>query len=505
MSYAAYRQDRAYHETVLQNEVALASSRLQDRLNVADAVGHLLADFLQDTDALHDPLTDLPTPPGVLSWSFLPFIADGELEEHEAQMARVVPGYRVFAFEEGARVPPPPMAQHLPAAAVHSFDDEIGVALGWDAMSQPEVREALATPAPDGGEHDFGATAPFELSSFPGRRLGMILEGVTDPEGSLTGISAVLFEWEVAGLLGPGAHSLAGHSWAVYPASEPLPADQVAATGSVIVDGEEFRVSIVGHGLGGAPAAGRVLAAMVALGFVASFATHEAVERRRRDAALAAAADAAAAKDRFFAMVGHSLRTPLTAIHGFLGLIREDGNDASDHLEAVLDQTEELSLLVDDLLLVGRLDQDSLYIRPEAVDLRAETERAIRFFDTGGKQVSVEGEATAWADPLRVRQIIRNLYLNALRHGGNAVTIRLSMHVDEAQWCISDDGSPIEGDPEDLFEPYATFNPRGLSPEPIGLGLTVSRRLALLQHGRLVYGQCGEHAKGFVLTLPAKR
>jgi signal transduction histidine kinase len=115
----------------------------------------------------------------------------------------------------------------------------------------------------------------------------------------------------------------------------------------------------------------------------------------------------------------------------------------------------------------------------------------------------VGGRGKVWADPSRTRQIIRNLITNAVRYGGDRVTVEAVEGDQRTVLTVTDDGPGV--DPaqwESIFEPYQRAHEAPTQPASIGLGLTVSRQLARLMDGDLVYG-FGERGSVFTLTLPA--
>lgn len=219
-----------------------------------------------------------------------------------------------------------------------------------------------------------------------------------------------------------------------------------------------------------------------------------------------------ALKDGFVAAVSHELRTPLTSVLGFAeeldiqwsNLVEEDRRNL---LGAVVDQARELSMLIEDLLVAARIDRDSLHILQEPVSVSALIGKLTSSFDkTLNTRIEWEsGSAVAMADSLRVRQIVRNLVMNAVRHGGPQ--IRISAIANEARVTIhvADNGDPIpEEERELIFESfYASQRVQGLAPS-VGLGLSISRRLAEMMGGELTY----RYHNGwgiFSLTLPEAR
>jgi signal transduction histidine kinase len=210
-------------------------------------------------------------------------------------------------------------------------------------------------------------------------------------------------------------------------------------------------------------------------------------------------------KDRFVASVSHELRTPLTAVVGFGAELQArwhafSPQEARDLVDLIVEQAEDVSNMVEDLLVVGRADIGKLSLQPEVLDVRRQVEMASARSSMG--QVRIEGNGEASADPLRVRQIVRNLLTNAARYGGPRVRVRI---VTESAFCqveVRDDG---EGVPEEavarIFEPFESAHLVPTQPGSVGLGLWVARRLADLMGGGLQHRR--EHGETvFSLTLP---
>jgi signal transduction histidine kinase len=119
-----------------------------------------------------------------------------------------------------------------------------------------------------------------------------------------------------------------------------------------------------------------------------------------------------------------------------------------------------------------------------------------------GKTLDVRGHASCHADPLRVRQIVRNLLSNAVRYGGTTITVHLDSSDGRGRVVVADDGDGIPADAVDsIFETYTRAHSSAVRPGSVGIGLAVSRRLARLMGGDVVYEPGPPTA--FVLTLPA--
>lgn len=218
-------------------------------------------------------------------------------------------------------------------------------------------------------------------------------------------------------------------------------------------------------------------------------------------------------KDRLLASVSHEIRTPLTAIVGLSEEIissrRSLGEEELCELNGIIAvQSRELAELVEDLLVASRADFGNLSIRPELVDLGSQAERVLRGVREShrtDKQISLSsGEATAWADPLRVRQILRNLVTNAIKYGGERIVLSVGQRGDQTRLLVADDGPGIPSDEAELiFERYYRSAGSPTQPGSVGIGLAVSRQLAELMGGSLDYVMQGRSQHHFELTLPA--
>lgn len=202
-----------------------------------------------------------------------------------------------------------------------------------------------------------------------------------------------------------------------------------------------------------------------------------------------------ASKDQFIASVSHELRTPLTAILGFAEILRgpQAGLSTEERVElvqSIATQTRDVTNIVEDLLVAARADDNSLVVTRVPVDLRAQAAQVLETIDISGAQdIELSGDRTrGWGDPARVRQILRNLISNAFRYGGDEVEVKT--HRDGSwSWVeVIDDGDGVPTGERDLiFEPYRRAQDTVGLTASIGLGLTVSRKLADLMGGTLTY------------------
>jgi signal transduction histidine kinase len=214
-----------------------------------------------------------------------------------------------------------------------------------------------------------------------------------------------------------------------------------------------------------------------------------------------------ASKDQFIAAVSHELRTPLASVLGFSELIQEQMDPAhplAPMVTEVADESAEMAAIIDDLLIAARTSLESVSTEARDVNLAAEASAVI---DTMRSRLSKRptarlDHAVAHADPIRVRQIIRNLLTNADRYGGTSVEVATRISGSSALLVVRDSGPPLPEDRrEAIFEPYESSGPVRGQPAAIGLGLSVSRALAELMGGSISYSHDGTWS-AFELRLP---
>ena len=212
-------------------------------------------------------------------------------------------------------------------------------------------------------------------------------------------------------------------------------------------------------------------------------------KQRRRE--IVALETANREKDDFVAGVSHELRTPITGVLGFLELLASSDPSASDRDEMVRIAAREaldLTNLVDDLLVIAKADAGGLAPAAGPVALGDQATQVLEGLDIVNV-VGVEDDGTlAVGDAQRVRQIVRNLVTNALRYGGDQIDVRVRADGDAAILEIVDDGLGVaETDVHRIFQPYQRAHDAPGVPGSMGLGLTVSCRLANAMGGRLRY------------------
>lgn len=224
-------------------------------------------------------------------------------------------------------------------------------------------------------------------------------------------------------------------------------------------------------------------------------------------------------RDEFMSLVAHELRTPLNTL--FLetqmrSLQLKRGNTAAfggQQMEAMIQRDERqiksMIRLIDDMLDVSRMRSGKLSIRPTQVELMHLLERVVSDLSlqaaTTGSSLSLrphDGVQGCW-DEFRVEQVIVNLLTNALRYGcGQPVEVSVELSGDLVRINVRDQGKGIAPtDLERIFEPYERGARNG-EPKGLGLGLYISRQLAISHGGELKVTSTPGEGSVFSLVLP---
>ncbi|WP_017327629.1 PAS domain-containing sensor histidine kinase [Synechococcus sp. PCC 7336] len=195
----------------------------------------------------------------------------------------------------------------------------------------------------------------------------------------------------------------------------------------------------------------------------------------------------------FVATVSHELRTPLTSIKGFVDTLLQCHGQLSDlqqerFLSIVKDQADRLIHMVEDVLLVSRIQSGRLHNSPQQLALSEAFDRVLSAFppDT---QARIELELlpdlpTVWADPYRLDQILANLLDNALKYSepDTSVTVKAGLHAADPNRVsieIADSGMGMSE--EQLIHLFTRFNhiesPLTRDRAGPGLGLYITKSL----------------------------
>jgi signal transduction histidine kinase len=195
---------------------------------------------------------------------------------------------------------------------------------------------------------------------------------------------------------------------------------------------------------------------------------------------------------RFVADASHELRTPLALLRSELELAQRrprSREELESALASAAEETERLSRLADDLLVLARADADGLALRRDDVRVREIAERVGARFDRRaartGRTVDVEAptDLELVGDRTRIEQALTNLVDNALRHGGGAVRIVAGANNGSVELHVLDEGPGFDdGFAAHAFERFTRAD-EARANGGAGLGLAIAQAIAQAHGG----------------------
>ncbi|MET8141490.1 HAMP domain-containing sensor histidine kinase [Sphaerisporangium sp. NPDC005288] len=324
------------------------------------------------------------------------------------------------------------------------------------------------------------------------RRIRVIAVRMDDIDATVTRLAVIVASVGGGALLALGLAC----NWLVRRSLRPL--GEIERTAGAIAGGDLSRRLPPRHRRTEMGRLGRAINGMLAQ-IEAAFDDREASEIAARKSAF----EARRSEDRmrrFVADASHELRTPLTSIRGFAELYRHEApslEEAARLLRRIEDEATRMGLLVDDLLLLARLDQqrpldrqpvDVLSVAAGAV-LDAQTLAPDREIDLVRLDGS-DGTVTVTGDEARLRQVVANLVGNVLRHtpAGTAFRVGVGNLDGHVVIEVADEGPglPVQ-DAERVFERFYRADPSRTRNGVGGTGLGLSIAAALVQaHGGVI-------------------
>lgn len=360
--------------------------------------------------------------------------------------------------------------------------------------AQPKLPNSLPPPTPNGriftAQSTTGAGS-FRVLEMPSRGGGITLLAVptTDVTNSLHRLVLIELTALAALLL-----VLSSGAWFVlWRGLRPL--ERMARTARLISAGDlSQRVSPSG----GSSEVGQLGLALNTMltDIEGAFAQREATEARLR---------------QFLADASHELRTPLTSIQGFAELFRVSGEEARVDLPTILrrieDESARMRVLVEDLLLLARLDQERP-LAPVPVDLAVLAADACSdaVAMDPGRQITLDARepVVIAADETHLRQAIANLVTNAIRHTPPSAPIDVAARLDRglAVLEVRDHGPGLNQ--ETLAHAFDRFwqGDQARSTTGAGLGLSIVAAVAAEHGGRVEAGNTPGGGAVFTLRLP---
>ena len=225
-------------------------------------------------------------------------------------------------------------------------------------------------------------------------------------------------------------------------------------------------------------------------------------------------AELAQMKTDFVSVVSHELRTPLTSIIGALSTLRRpellpEDPRAQQLIEMAAKQSNRLRTLIEDLLVMSRIEAASLPVRPTEIDLDEFLNELLASLPNG-EGVSIEIDPASRglvADPDHLARLITNLVENALKYGGDSeVSIVTAAARDETRLSVVDHGPGIPYEKHDvIFERFTQLQPHATrSKGGAGLGLSIVKGLAEAMQGRVWFEPTVGGGATFTVALPSE-
>ena len=231
-----------------------------------------------------------------------------------------------------------------------------------------------------------------------------------------------------------------------------------------------------------------------------SFRAQEASERKLR---------------RFVADASHELRTPLSAVRAYAELYDRGAAERPDDLErsmkGISRESERMSVLVEDLLLLARLD-DGRPLEREPVELDEVVGEAVETAQAVDPDRAIElhaEPATVLGDRVRLRQIVDNLLANVRAHTppGTPASVSVRRRNGSAEIAVTDAGPGLDEEHlEHLFERFYRADPsRARASGGVGLGLAIVAAVAEAHGGTASASSRPGEGTTIAIALPLAR
>jgi signal transduction histidine kinase len=222
-------------------------------------------------------------------------------------------------------------------------------------------------------------------------------------------------------------------------------------------------------------------------------------------------------KSDFIAITSHELRTPITAIRGFVKTLlrnreRLTGEQIASFMTIIDRQSERLARLVEDLLFVSRIEAGAVRLQMEEVNFALFLKDVVDALTPQGRSrvwLDVDREAPPVViDPHRTEQVLRNLIENALKFSppDSQVFLTGTVEGDRIRVSVADQGVGIKE--EEIPRIFERFHQAGAvmtrETEGAGLGLYISKRLVEAMNGGISVRSSAGEGTTFEVTLPAR-
>jgi signal transduction histidine kinase len=217
-------------------------------------------------------------------------------------------------------------------------------------------------------------------------------------------------------------------------------------------------------------------------------------------------------KSQFIALASHELRAPAAVIHGVAKtVVARAGDLPPEQLgvlhETLVEHTERLARLIDELLDLSRLEANAIAIEREPLPVRRRVEELVR--SVAGERaeevrVEVPDDLEPLVDAVAFERIVGNLVTNALRYGRTPIAIRAIQNDRHFRLSVEDHGDGVSpGFVPRLFERFSRDPSSADGTSGAGLGLSIAQAYAQAHGGQLFYEDATPSGARFQLVLPA--
>jgi signal transduction histidine kinase len=217
------------------------------------------------------------------------------------------------------------------------------------------------------------------------------------------------------------------------------------------------------------------------------------------------------ARRELVAWASHDLRTPIASLQAMVEALEDGLAEPADYLPSLREQVRALSLLVDDLFELARIDAGALTLELQNVRVASVVDATLRVVepDAAARRVhltsDVDVEAAATVAPEKIERVLYNLLTNALRHtpSDGTVAVQARRHGGEVVIEVEDTGTGLEpGAAERMFERFWRAD-RARTGSGAGLGLAIARGIVEAHGGRIWAENRPEGGARVSFTLPA--
>ena len=222
------------------------------------------------------------------------------------------------------------------------------------------------------------------------------------------------------------------------------------------------------------------------------------------------------AKSEFLSSMSHELRTPLNAILGFSQLLHLNetlDEESKDNVDEIIKAGNHLLNLINEVLDLSKVESGKLELSIEVVEIGPLVKECVALISPIAEksgislQQDIQTTKTIRADYTRLKQVLLNLFSNAIKYNKQGGTVNLVVEADKndsiVRFSITDTGLGMSEDKlNELFTPFNRLGAEFTNIEGTGIGLTITRRLVELMGGRI--GVRSEPAVGstFCIELP---